>query len=113
MGSVQCKKPLIFYQIRHQALEIKLQDSSTVDLGKYTPEFEVEIPDCPGFTTKEIRYLIALTDQRTNKVEGIILCPGKYLEKNFTHVGNKSYKCQRSIPMSFFHSFHGKCIFNP
>jgi len=99
--------------IRHQALEVKLQDSPTVDLGKYTPEFEVEVPDCAGITTRNIRYLIALTNPNTNIIEGVVLCPGKYLEKHFTHIANKSYKCQRSIPMEFFNSFKGQVVHNP
>lgn len=99
--------------IRHQALEVKVQDSPTVDLGKYTPEFDIKIPDCLNLSTKDIRYLIALTDPQTNCVEGVVLCPGKYLEKYFTHVADKSYKCQRSIPMSFFESLKGKCVYNP
>ena len=45
--------------IRNQMLEIKVQDSPTIDLGKYSPQFEERIND--NFTTRTIRYLIALT----------------------------------------------------
>jgi len=44
--------------IKNQALEVKIQDSPTVDLGKYTPEFEKIVPDCSGFTTRNMRYFI-------------------------------------------------------
>ena len=42
--------------LRNQALEVKTQDSPTVDLGKFSPEFELEVPDCRGFTTRNMRY---------------------------------------------------------
>lgn len=99
--------------IRNQALEVKLQDSPTVDLGKYTPEYKEEIPKCSSFNTRNMRYLIVLTDPNTNVIDGAILCPGSELGKHFTFVANKSYKCQRSIPMSFFEAFKGKSVFNP
>lgn len=99
--------------IRNQALEIKIQDSPTVDLGKYSPEFEDSITDCNGFTTRNMRYLIALTNPQTNIVEGVVLCPGSKLGLHFTYVPEESYKCQRSIPMSFFEGYQGQSIFNP
>jgi hypothetical protein len=48
--------------IPNQALEVKVQDSATVDLGKYTPEYEETITSYLQVTTKDMRYLIALTD---------------------------------------------------
>lgn len=99
--------------IRNQALEIKLQDSPTVDLGKYSPEFEELIPKCGGFTTQTMRYCIILTNPKTYIVEGAILSVGLKLGLNFTYIADKSYKSQRSIPMSFFDEFKGKSLFNP
>ena len=99
--------------IKNQALEVKIQDSPTVDLGKYSPEFEDAIPDCGNFTTRTMRYLIALTNPNTNNIEGAILCPGNKLGLHFTYVGGKSYKCQRSIPMEFFDKFNEQSVFNP
>lgn len=99
--------------IRNQALEIKVQDSPTVDLGQYTPEYEEDVPSCPGFKTGDIRYLIALTDSTTGLVEGVVLCEGKKLGGHFTYIASKSYKCQRSIPMAFFENHTGKSAFNP
>lgn len=97
--------------IRNQMLEVKVQDSPTIDLGKYSPQFEEQID--VGFTTRTIRYLIALTDSRSGSIDGVVLCPGEELGKNFTYVAEKSFKCQRSIPMSFFEELKGKVVFNP
>ena len=66
-----------------------------------------------NLTTFDVRYLIALTNPETDIVEGIILAPGKKLGEIFTYVSDMSYKCQRSIPMSFFNSLNGQCVFNP
>ncbi|MFX0197986.1 MAG: hypothetical protein ACFFCW_17845 [Candidatus Hodarchaeota archaeon] len=99
--------------LRHQALEIKVQDSPTVDLGMYSPEFEEDIPLCEGFKTTTIRYFLAFTDPATNVIEGGVLCPGQYLGQHFTYVGEKSYNCQRAIPMSFFDDLSGTAVFNP
>ena len=99
--------------INNQALEVKIQDSPTVDLGKYSPEFEITIPNCGDFTTRNIRYLIALTNPETNIIEGAVLCPGKKLGLHFTYVPEESYKCQRSIPMTFFEDIKGLSVFNP
>jgi hypothetical protein len=41
----------------------------------------------------------------------MVLMPGKNLGDNFSYVSDTSYKCQRSIPMSFFNSFKGKSVF--
>ena len=57
--------------LRNQALEVKIQDSPTVDLGKFSPEFEITAPDCGNFTTRNMRYFIALTNPETNIVEGL------------------------------------------
>lgn len=96
--------------IRNQALEVKVQDSPTIDLGKYTPEFIENVPQCANFNTGNIRYLIALTDPTSSLIKALVLCPGNKLGIHFTHVANQSYKCQRSIPMSFFEGIDGKSI---
>jgi DNA-binding response OmpR family regulator len=91
--------------IRNQMLEVKVQDSPTIDLGKYSPQFEERISD--NFTTRTIRYLIVLTNAMDGAIDGLIMCPGEELGKHFTYVAEKSFKCQRSIPMSFFDEFKG------
>lgn len=99
--------------IPNQLLEVKVQDSPTVDLGKYSPEFEDYIFKDSNITTADIRYLIALTNSHTALIEGVLIAPGKRLCEIFTYVSDTSFKCQRSIPMSFFEKFKGCCVFNP
>jgi hypothetical protein len=99
--------------IRHQALEVKLQDAPTVDLGRYSPQFDELVEGCAGFSTQTIRYLIAFMNPKTNICEGTVVCPGKRLGQHFVYVAEKSYKCQRSIPMDYFDHFDGKAVFNP
>lgn len=97
--------------IRNQMLEVKVQDSPTIDLGRYSPQFEENIND--AFTTRTIRYLIALTNAVNGSIDGVVLVPGEELGKNFTYVADESFKCQRSIPMDFFKKYKGKAVFNP
>ncbi len=99
--------------IRNQLLEVKVQDAPTVDLGQYSPQFEEGVPLCPEATTVAVRYLIALTDARSGKVVGAIVCPGEKLGLHCAYVSDTSFKCQRSIPMSFFDSIDGKVAIDP
>lgn len=99
--------------LRHQALEVKIQDGPTVDLGRYSPDFDEPVPNCSTFTTRTVRYLIALTDATNTQCVGAVLCPGSRLGEHFVYVGEKSFKCQRSIPMAFFDAFDGQSVFNP
>lgn len=100
--------------IRNQLLEVKVQDSPTVDLGKYSPENEeIVLGGASPLTTYDVRYLIALTDSKTNRVHGLILTPGENLGDVFSYVSDQSYKCQRAIPMAFFEKYVGKIVFNP
>lgn len=102
-----------FPDIPNQALEVKVQDSPTVDLGRFSPQFKECVPSCPSLTTLDIRYLIALTDAETSIVQGIILGPGEKLGEHFSYVSDTSFKCQRSIPMSFFDTYQGQALYNP
>jgi hypothetical protein len=102
-----------FPDIRNQLLEVKVQDSPTVDLGKFSPEKEKIIIEKKNLTTFDVRYLIALTNPKTNIIEGVILSPGARLGELFSYVSGTSYKCQRTIPISFFEKYNGKCVFNP
>lgn len=97
--------------IPNQLLEVKVQDSPTIDLGKYSPEFEETV--FSNITTKDIRYLIALTNSQTNIIESVILVSGSNLCNIFSFVSDTSFKCQRSIPMSFFENYKKECFFNP
>jgi len=99
--------------IANQLLEVKIQDSPTVDLGRYSPQFEEPVPKMQDFTTKDVRYLLALTNPYTHAVDGLILLAGADLGKHFTYVADKSEKSQRSIPMDFFRTLKGMSVFNP
>jgi len=116
LGYVVEEKDLLdgaYPDIRNQLLEVKVQDTQTVDLGRYSPEKEEIIIENMNFTTFDVRYLIALTNPKTEIIEGIILSPGEKLGELFSYVSNESYKCQRSISMSFFEKYNGKAVFNP
>lgn len=102
-----------FPDIRNQLLEVKVQDSPTVDLGRFSPEREEFVIEEKNLTTFDVRYLIALTNPKTEIIEGIILTPGEKLGEIFSYVSSESYKCQRNIPMSFFESHYGVSVFNP
>lgn len=102
-----------FPDIPNQLLEVKVQDTQTVDLGRFTPEKEEVVVAENNLTTFDVRYLIALTNPQNGIIEGIILSPGEKLGEIFTYVSDISYKCQRSIPMSFFELFEGRCVYNP
>jgi hypothetical protein len=102
-----------FPDIRNQLLEVKVQDSPTVDLGRFSPEKEELVIEEKNLTTFDVRYLIALTNPKTEIIEGIILSPGERLGEIFSYVSTESYKCQRNIPMSFFEKHCGKVVFNP
>jgi len=102
-----------FPDIKNQLLEVKVQDMQTVDLGKFSPEIPDVIVEDLGLTTQDVRYLIALTNAETTEIEGIILLAGKQLGDICSYVSDKSYKCQRGIPMTFFDKYEGKVVFNP
>ncbi|MGH9426282.1 MAG: nuclease [Terriglobia bacterium] len=99
--------------IRHQGLEVKVQDAPTVDLGRFSPQLSERVPSCPGFTTASIRYLIALTEPATGIIQGAVVCPGIRLGEHFSFVADSSYKCQRTIPMKFFSEHDGQVVFDP
>jgi hypothetical protein len=102
-----------FPDIRHQLLEVKVQDSQTVDLGKFSPEKEDLVIEIANLTTFDVRYLIALTNPKTSIIEGVILASGERIGELFSYVSAQSYKCQRSIPKAFLDAHYGKCVFNP
>ncbi len=102
-----------FPDIRNQLLEVKVQDTQTVDLGRFSPEREEVVIEGSNFTTFDVRYLIALTNPKTEIIEGIILSPGEKLGELFSYVSAESYKCQRAIPMAFFDKYNGQAVFNP
>lgn len=99
--------------IPNQLLEVKVQQQQTVDLGKYSPQFPMELEKYMPFDTSQVRYLIALTNPTTFIIEGLIYSSGAQLLPNFTFVSSSSYKSQRSIPMTFFSKYTGQVVINP
>lgn len=97
-----------YLDILNQLLEVKLQESSTVDLGRYSPQVKETVPSFPQATTEDVRYLIALVDKNTGIITGLVLCPGNRLGDHFSYIATGNYKCQRSIPMTFFDRFDGR-----
>ena len=102
-----------FPDVRNQLLEVKVQDAQTVDLGRFSPEKEEIVIEGTNLTTFDVRYLIALTNPKTEIIEGISLSPGEKLGEIFSYVSAENFKCQRTIPMSFFGKYNGKSVFNP
>ncbi len=102
-----------YLDILNQLLEVKVQESSTVDLGRYSPQVKKAIPSFPEATTEDVRYLIALVDKNTGIITGLVLCPGSSLGDHFSYVAAGNYKCQRSIPMTFFDKYDRQAISNP
>lgn len=102
-----------YLDIFHQLLEVKLQEAATVDLGRYSPQVRETIPGFPQATTEDVRYLIALVSKDTGIIEGLVLSPGNKLGDHFSYVSDSNYKCQRSIPMSFFDRYDGLSVYNP
>jgi hypothetical protein len=99
--------------IPHQLLEIKVQDSPTVDLGKFSPSNAIMVNEELQVTTEDVRYLIALANPASGIIEGLVITSGAELGDSFTFVNGTSFKCQRSIPMSFFDEYEGSAVFNP
>ena len=102
-----------FPDIKNQLLEVKVQDTQTVDLGRFSPEREEIVIESSNLTTFDVRYLIALTNPKTEIIEGLILSPGEKLGELFSYVSAESYKCQRAVPISFFEKYYGVAVFNP
>lgn len=99
--------------IKHQLLEVKIQDSPTIDLGKYTPLTNSMILPELEIRTKDVRYLIVLMNPKSNKVEGVVLMPGEALGVHFRYVDGISGKSQRAIKMNVFERYKGLSVFNP
>jgi len=79
-----------FPDIPNQLLEVKIQDTQTVDLGLFTPEKAEIINKDLGLTTFDVRYLIALTNPVNGVIEGVILSPGERLGDLFSYVSDQS-----------------------
>ncbi|WP_341778693.1 hypothetical protein [Levilactobacillus sp. HBUAS70063] len=100
--------------VPNQLLEVKTQDSPTVDLGKYSPQ-NVQTPkELAGIhdevNTANMRYLIAITEPLTGVIQDIFLGPGSTLNRYFSFVPDTSVKYQRGIKMTNFSNHQGQVI---
>ena len=100
----------LYPDIPNQMIEVKVQDSPTVDLGRYSPQSLEYITADKRFTTQNIRYIIALSNAKTGIIEGFFVGPGVRLADKFSYVSEKSSKYQKGIDMSFFDEHSGKSI---
>ena len=91
-----------FPDIPSQLLEIKLQTSQTIDLGKYSPNGEKEI--FPGIISNDIRYAIfyATSADGNITIEKLFVVNGEQFFKLCTEIRGINKKIQLPIPHDFF-----------
>jgi len=95
--------------LRHQLLEIKVQESPTIDMGMHSPLIKEEIVG--GLDTQDVRYLIALMSPE-KVVQGLVIVPGSSLEHHFSYVKDTSFKRQKSISIDLFKNNKGRVLFD-
>lgn len=55
--------------------------------------------------SRDVRFVFLRVDSQTQTISSILVLTPDYIESRF--------KCQRSIPMSFFDKYQGKALYNP
>ncbi len=100
-----------FPDLRNQLLEIKIQESPTIDFGRYSPILVEEIDGLSGYNTEDIRYLILLIDEE-GCPEGLACLSGKSMMENplLSFVSQTNWKSQNSIPLDIFRKNEGSII---
>ncbi len=95
-----------FPDIKEQMLEVKLQTSSTVDLGLVCPDSDDPIADLPEFLHQDVRYAVfyATIDAGKVHVNHMILTTGKDFFTVFQRFGGlvTNKKLQIPLPRDFF-----------
>jgi len=95
-----------FPDIRHQLLEVKLQTSPTIDLGKECPNSEEPLSLPFGVRPCDVRYAIVDAKVVGEKVvvNGLYLTNGRDFFSKFPQFGGKviNSKLQIPLPSSFF-----------
>jgi hypothetical protein len=99
-----------FPDVRHQLLEVKLQTSSTIDLGAISPDC-VELLDFPAIGNvqvrhQDVRYAVfcgSITNDRVS-ITGLVLVTGKDFYATFEKFGGLviNNKSQPRLPRNFF-----------
>lgn len=94
-----------FPDVKHQLLEVKLQTSSTIDLGLFLPSNE-EVLDIPHINDQpvrmcDVRYAIFYGDVENDEViiRKFYLVTGKDFFKYFTQFGGKTINKKLQIPL--------------
>ncbi|NQX46407.1 restriction endonuclease [Paenibacillus tritici] len=94
-----------FPDVKHQLLEVKLQTSSTIDLGLFLPSNE-EILDIPQINAQpvrmcDVRYAIFYGEVEDNEVviKKFYLITGNEFFKYFTQFGGKKINKKLQIPL--------------
>lgn len=91
-----------FPDIPNQLLEVKLQTSQTIDLGKYSPNGKERI--FPGIISNDIRYAIfyAISAHGNINIEKLFVVNGEQFFELCTKIQGSSKKIQLPIPHGFF-----------
>jgi len=97
-----------FPDILNQLIEVKLQTSPTIDLGRQIPDDNNVIYslDKNTFTNKDIRYVIVCGTKLDNeiRIQNILISTGEEFFKHFQMFGGKvkNTKIQLPLPLDFF-----------
>lgn len=91
-----------FPDIPSQLLEIKLQTSQTIDLGKFSPNGNKEI--FPEITSNDVRYAIFYASNQNGviTIEKLFVVNGEQFFELGTKIEGISKKIQLPIPQNFF-----------
>lgn len=92
-----------FPDLLNQLLEVKFQDSPTIDLGKHLPTDEEKLEfgwNKWGLTNEDIRYVVGLGDEKEDCFEltDIVIISGLDFEEFFGVTADTNSKIQMSIP---------------
>lgn len=101
-----------FPDVRHQLLEVKLQTSSTIDLGLVDPHSEdpLDMPRVNGMRIRhcDVRYAVfgATTDGREVTLTGLIVTTGEMFFARFAQFEGRvlNKKLQIRLPPTFYDS---------
>ncbi len=95
-----------FPDIKEQLLEVKLQNSPTIDLGLICPDSTDPIADMLEFRHCDVRYAVfyASTEERIVRLNHVILSTGADFFRFFTRFGGlvTNRKLQIPLPRDFF-----------
>lgn len=96
-----------FPDLLNQLIEVKVQSSPTIDLGKISPESSVKLQfdnNKWNIAPKHIRYVIVLTtylkDVNMYTIDSIVITEGREFFEFFTIVNRKNWKVQLTIPQN-------------